>query len=387
MKKIKVLFIDINSIHKSYQQTKCSEMARYDDTELLVLVPESWKHINTMVYNNDTDYGRFKVITGKTIFRDYSHRFIYRTRLFGALKDFKPDIIHTEQEPFSLLSLQILFFKSILCPKAKLIVRASSAGEKFGYKFPFLYNLINSIILKNVDSVHVINKDAKDWLTKKNFPKDITIVPHGTDISRCKKLDVTNMKKDLKLSNFTIGYVGRLVVWKGVEVLLKAVSQLKDEYKVLIVGDGPLRFDLESTAKRLNILDKVVFINTVPLEVIVLYLNCMDVLVLPSITMENVREKFGLVLIEAMACEVPVIGSDCGGIPDVIGDAGLIFKEKDVDDLRSKIELVMKDEELRTKMSAAGHRRILDNFTWQRVARDYHDMYLALMAKEKKDTA
>ena len=93
-----------------------------------------------------------------------------------------------------------------------------------------------------------------------------------------------------------------------------------------------------------------------------------DVLVLPSLTRPNWKEQFGRVLIEAMACGVPVIGSDSGEIPNVIGDAGLIFPEGDIDALRDSIASLLADPGRRARYAEAGRQRVLAEFTQAQIA-------------------
>jgi glycosyltransferase involved in cell wall biosynthesis len=84
-----------------------------------------------------------------------------------------------------------------------------------------------------------------------------------------------------------------------------------------------------------------------------------------------------------MACEVPIIGSNSGEIPGTIGEAGLIFKEKDVRDLKQKIVTLMNDRSLRALLAKRGRKRVLENFTWKMIAQKQHQAYRKLMDREK----
>ena len=104
----------------------------------------------------------------------------------------------------------------------------------------------------------------------------------------------------------------------------------------------------------------------------------MDVLVLPSLTTPGWVEFFGRVLVEAMACEVPIIGSSSGEIPNVIGDAGLIFHEGDADDLKDKLLLLARNESLKSELAALGKKRAIEKYSWEQIAADTYEVYKSL---------
>ncbi len=109
----------------------------------------------------------------------------------------------------------------------------------------------------------------------------------------------------------------------------------------------------------------------------------MDLLVFPSITLPDLKEQFGRVIIEAMACEVPVIGSDSGQIPSTIDKAGLIFKEKNIKDLKEKIEALIKNPNLRATLAKNGRKRVLENFSWKVIAEKQYQVYKELMRQDR----
>ena len=149
-------------------------------------------------------------------------------------------------------------------------------------------------------------------------------------------------------------------------------------YKLLILGQGEDKSYFQETAENLGISELIVWIDAVPPEEVAAYINCMDTLVLPSRTTAEWVEFFGRVLIEGMACEVPVIGSDSGEIPHVIDDAGLIFPEADGDALAERIYQIAHDTSLRTELVARGRIRI-KNFTWETIAERTYQVYKELI--------
>jgi glycosyltransferase involved in cell wall biosynthesis len=172
--------------------------------------------------------------------------------------------------------------------------------------------------------------------------------------------------------------VGRLVYEKGIHLIFYAVKDFDFNYKVLVIGSGPYKKNLETIAKKLNIDKKVIFLDWIRYNQLPDYYNCMDVLVLPSLTTPNWKEQFGRVLIEAMSCEVAVIGSSSGEIPIVIGECGLLFKENNVDELREKLLFLFKNCEIRKNLAKKGRKRVEENFDRRLLDKKTYQIYKSL---------
>jgi glycosyltransferase involved in cell wall biosynthesis len=109
------------------------------------------------------------------------------------------------------------------------------------------------------------------------------------------------------------------------------------------------------------------------------YFSGLDVLVLPSVSRSNWKEQFGRVLIEAMACDVITIGARSGAIPEVIGDAGLIFTEGNVEELRAHLQRLIDDIDLREELRHKGRQRVTANYTQAAIARNTVEVYRELL--------
>jgi len=106
-------------------------------------------------------------------------------------------------------------------------------------------------------------------------------------------------------------------------------------------------------------------------------------LVVPTQTTSRIREQFGRVLVEAMASGLPVIGSSCGAIPEVIDDAGLIVPEGNSAALAAALRRLLLDCALREELTRAGRRRVIEHYTWERVADKMHELYWQVLRNKK----
>ena len=198
-------------------------------------------------------------------------------------------------------------------------------------------------------------------------------------------VDGTKVRQHLRIpppeEGHMVLYVGRLVPHKGVEFLLEAVPKMRDSAHLVIVGGGPWREVLEASARRLGVIDRVTFAGGVPWEELPQYYRAADVGVLPSISR---LEAFGLVGLEAMASERPVVLSDIPGVREVIEDGrtGLLARPVDPDDIAEKVNTLLDDPKIREKMGKRGRRRVLENFTWEVVGKQFRDIYMRLVEKD-----
>jgi glycosyltransferase involved in cell wall biosynthesis len=222
----------------------------------------------------------------------------------------------------------------------------------------------------------------------------VAVIPQfgvATEIFRPRTIDdrpstIANRPSSIvrRPSSFVVGYAGALIPEKGVDLLLHACAGLPDVgWRLAIVGDGPERAQLGALAGTLDISDRVDFLGQRASTQMPDVYPTFDVLVLPSLTRPNWKEQFGRVLIEAMACGVPVIGSDSGEIPNVIGDAGLIFPEGDIDALRDSIASLLADPERRAQYAEAGRSRVLAEFTQAQIAAATHRVYCEILLQQE----
>jgi glycosyltransferase involved in cell wall biosynthesis len=165
-----------------------------------------------------------------------------------------------------------------------------------------------------------------------------------------------------------VGFVGRFVAEKGVEVLARALDDAKEPWRALFLGGGPLEPKLRRWAADKG--DRVRIV-TLPHSEVAAYLNAMDMLCVPSQTTPQWAEQFGRTVIEGMACALPVVGSDSGEIPNTLGDAGLVVREDDSAAWTRAIDELLGAEHRRAELGARGLERAHHVYSWPIVARAY----------------
>ena len=159
----------------------------------------------------------------------------------------------------------------------------------------------------------------------------------------------------------------RLVALKGVQRAIQAMALLAEKrprLRMLVAGQGPYKPELEKEAQRLGLEHKVFFTGLLPQERLAGFYALGHVAVFPSLG----EEALGLSPAEAMACGVPVVASDLGGLPEVVGDCGILVRQRDVQSLATAMERLIDDGPLRERMISQGKQRVSKLFTWQACA-------------------
>ena len=374
---MRVLVLSHSYIMKPYRR-KFALIAERPDVELRVITADRWyESIQEILFQPDSDV-RCNEFPCPIRFSGYGSRFFYRSGLRTHFQDFQPDIIHLEEEPWSINALQVIRLKRKYCPNSRFIFRTSlsiPAKQKFG----FLPVWIERKVFRETNMAFPLSENAARILKQRGYHGDAVPFPNGVDRRLFRKMDVKRLSASLGLRGyFVIGYLGRLVESKGLDTLVDAAAKLDFEYRLLIIGSGEYKANLVGIAENLNIADRIVWIDGMPPEKVPEYVNCMDTIVLPSRTTPDWVEFFGRVLIEGMACEVPVIGSDSGEIPHVVGDAGLIFPEGDARALADRIDQIAQNPQFANQLIQRGLKRV-NEFTWETIADRTYEAYQAVL--------
>jgi len=310
----------------------------------------------------------------------------------GILSNLKRNHLAKLQVP--LLFLSELFYAIKIIKKERInfihshwIIPSGLVGAvcKRIFKKPFIISVHGSDLilpnkfLKNFAKIAlnscdvcVVNSTAtKDTVLGITNVREVEIVPMGADLSMFNPNVKSDIKKDYKINGPIILTVGRLSKEKGIEYTIKAMPTILKkipEIKLIIVGAGPEENNLKKLSKKLNLTGNVVFTGGIPNKNLSRFYKSADVFVLPSL-----REGMGLVLLEAMACGTPVIGSNTGGITDIIkyGESGFLVKPKDPEDIAEKIIVLLSNKELQQKFSEEGLKIVRERFSWNVIVKKF----------------
>jgi glycosyltransferase involved in cell wall biosynthesis len=170
---------------------------------------------------------------------------------------------------------------------------------------------------------------------------------------------------------------------KGIRVLIEATARLVTKYsdlRLIIAGDGFERPVLEKLTQDLGIADRTTFLGWMPNKALPPYYRGCAVSVIPSL-----EEGFGIPAAEAMGCEVPVVATDAGGLPEVVADGitGLVVPKGNIEALAGAIDRILGDPELRAKMGKAGRQRALERFDWDRSVEQFESAYRVVLSEAR----
>ncbi|MCC5896610.1 MAG: hormogonium polysaccharide biosynthesis glycosyltransferase HpsO [Phormidium sp. BM_Day4_Bin.17] len=372
---------------------KLRELARLEpDTEVTVVVPKRWKPggvQNKQVESQPVDEGAFQVVPVSNLSQNQQGLLTFGWDLVSLSREFQPDIIQVEQGAKALGYAQFITLNRLLKLKAKNVF---FTWWNLPYEVKFPLSMLERYNLKHTDGVVVGNQDGANILRDHGYEGAMTVLPQlGVDEKLFCPQNVLDLRKELGITpqEFVVGFVGRFVEEKGLMTLAKALEGLGDRpWRWLLLGRGPLGERLESWAQEQGVTDKLTVVESVPHDQVCRYINLLDTLVLPSQTTYQFKtlssvgwkEQFGHVLIEAMACRVPVIGSDSGEIPHVIGESGLVFPEGNADGLRDCLLKLMENPEFAGELAQRGYHRALADYTNRAIAQKQLAFYKQLLS-------
>jgi glycosyltransferase involved in cell wall biosynthesis len=362
---VKVLMVSKALVSAAYRQ-KLVEIAKLG-IEVVALVPEEWKEGRGQRFEPSSD-ASYRLITTPLRFNGRFHLHYY-PGLPTILRRERPNLLHMDEEPYNLATA--LAVRSA-CPQR--IPAVFFTWQNIYRRYPAPFRHLESYVYRRSALALAGSSEAEDVLRRKGFSGPVAVVPQfGVD-------PVIYSPAHSPGRPFTVGFFNRFIASKGPLVALDAFASLPDDSRLLMVGDGPLRGEIERAVAVRGLGDRVLLRSRVPSAQMPELLRSVDVSILPSRTTPSWKEQFGRVLIEAMSSGVPVVGSDSGEIPRVIADAGIVIGEGDPAQLGDALLRLYRDPMLRKDLGERGRRRVLEHYTHARIAADTAAAYRAVLS-------
>jgi rhamnosyl/mannosyltransferase len=249
-------------------------------------------------------------------------------------------------------------------PDLPLIVWYHSEVVRPGWRYRFFYKPFLEFALRRAKRIVVGSPPMRDVAALTPHREKCVVIPYGLDVRRYELSPAVAARAAVlrqSLDGPVLLFVGRLVSYKGVEILLRALPGLCAQ--TVVVGDGPLRDVLPRVAGDLGLIDRVRFVGEVTSQELLAWYYASDVLVLPSTTRQ---EAFGLVQLEAMICGRPVVSTDLPtGVPWVNQHerTGLVVRPGDVAALRDALARLVGDADLRQRLGDQARVRAMTEFS------------------------
>jgi glycosyltransferase involved in cell wall biosynthesis len=283
-------------------------------------------------------------------------------KIFLKIHTIKPEIVHVQDLE---LGIHAYFQKKIL--KIPYIIWGQGSDVYFPNYFT---RMTTKLILQNADAILALTEDMQIKI-KNIYNTKIYIVPNGIDLEVYNSVTI-NLKKETDTKN--ILFVGSLYPVKGVKYLITAMKKILEEMpdvRLILVGDGKERENLVELSKQLSIVKYVRFVGKIPHEKVKNFMQDADVFVLPSLS-----EGLPNVILEAMACGLPIVASRVGGISNIITNDinGYLVEVEDTDDIANKIILLLNDQALRKKISE-NNRQIVKKYSWENIIIELEKIY------------
>lgn len=335
--------------------------------DVTLVVPERWRHEYASAPFESTALPELeeRLVRIPAFLAGRPQRHVYRVRPSSVLRELAPVVAFFEEETFSLPGFQW----GLAAARARLPFGVQ-ADENLDRPLPAIARAVRRWTCRRAAFVAARSPAAGDLARRWGASGTITLVPHA----------VPEWERLSQRSNpvFTVGFAGRLVQEKGVRDLVKAVAALDAPVRLLFVGDGPLRQELERT--RLANGEIAVWADIGHDEMPRAYAE-MDVLALPSRTIERWAEQFGRVLVEALWCGVPVVGSDSGEIPWVISETGggRIVPEGDVERMTAALAGLRARPDEREELARRGREAVGRLFSVEAAAAALDDVLLSVI--------
>ena len=364
----------------AYIQKKYVAMKQLDpDLQLRLVVPSRMRdRFHHKAYEVHPALAANEVVPFKARLASFQAHmtYLHNPALMAALlRNFQPDVIHLEEEPQALITVETIALQRVFARKAAVTLFTwDNLLRRRGFPTGGGKRLLRRYALTRAATVICGNQRAAELLRSEEYFKgNIETLPHsGLDVNEHQPGTEPELRAKLGLEgSIVVGHVGRLVEEKGLLLLFEALGRLREHsWKLLLVGAGTLEGEIRERWMA-KCPGRIVLIPAVPYDQVPKYLRCLDIFVLASYSTPTWEEQFGQTLAQAMLLGIASIGSTSGAIPEVLGSSGLLFEEGRIGDLTEALKSLLTSPASRRRLGASGREFALQHYSSERVAARY----------------
>jgi glycosyltransferase involved in cell wall biosynthesis len=276
------------------------------------------------------------------------------TWLARQLREIGPDAIWVQEEPIDPFLLEVLALYRL---KSRPRIVAAVCENIFPSPRSRLERLARRAVWPRLDRLAAVASASVDGIRAAGMPDSVaadTLVAGGLGPGDAAEPMVLPFAEN----DFLVGFAGRIVEEKGWRVLVEALKSLPDDVRLAVAGDGPDSDELESALP-----GRVHLAGLLPKDELWSFYAALDCLAVPSLSRPRWKEQLGQTVLDGLAMGVPVVASASGGLPDAVGDAGILVPEGDVEALADALRRLRDDAALRARLTEAGRERFHREFS------------------------
>ena len=377
---LRVLFISHTYV-VGVNQGKLDAIAATGAAEVGLIVPRQWKAVQwNKLLEVEQPYPRIQIYPIPAWFKGRAGAYFYPPlAVLKAIVDFRPDVIQVEQEVFSLSAFEIACLARLLKKPMVLFGWENMDRQLSPFRNwirQFVFNATQYIIAGNHEGAELV----KHW----GYQRSVEVMPQmGVDT----ELFSPQLRHQTNPSEIHIGYVGRISHHKGIDTLIEAARILRSQghsFRLVLCGSGQDEALFKKQADEAQLSESIVWRGGVRHDEVPQEMGKMDILVLPSRTVETWKEQFGHVLIEAMAMGIPAVGSTCGEIPNVIGRSDLVFTEGNAEELAAILARLITEPAWRSEMEQYSLNRVAQYYSHKRIAERLLDLWRDVLQSNRR---
>lgn len=369
MSAIRVLRVYHSAVVSEYRQRERLLRARHG-YEVEVVCPPSWPEGGRMVAATPDPDVPVHIIP----VRGRRHPILFRYRADGlrrALRSLRPDIVDLHEEPYSLAVAAARWVVRREAPRARVCLYTAQNILK---RYPPPFHQLERRALAGAAAAYPCSSEAGRVLRAKGFRGALHVLPLGVSLPHERPVRADD-------GTLRVGFAGRLVPEKGADLAVRAFASATEglDASLEVLGSGVQEPELRRLVEDLGLAGRVLFAGAVDQNEALARIAGYDALLVPSRTRPNWKEQFGRVAVQAMAAGTPVIASDSGALPEVLGGCGELVPEGDVDAFSRALRRVLRDPARRGELAARGRRRAEEELSWERLAEGCDRMYRGVL--------